>query len=277
MDQDKFAIIEFDLGEDDAARSGMICGGQCSVLVEPIPPTYSSEALAAAAVAEERGEPIVLVTLLPGDGQAQKLAFGARGDPLGAVEGVHAGEPLSALARECCAAGQPRYIEHPVRAHIDPLLPLPTLFIFGGGHIAIPLAHTADLIGFRTVVIDDREEFANQERFPRAEQVMVASVVDAFCRLQIDEGGYVVAVTRGHAMDEDVVAEALRTSARYIGMIGSRRKVAGVMGRLRRRGFAESDLARVRAPIGLDIGADTVEEIAVSIAAELVSVRRKPD
>jgi xanthine dehydrogenase accessory factor len=277
IDRDEFTIIEFDLGEDEAARSGMICGGQCSLLLEPLAPDYCREVLQAAAAAKERGEPIVLVTLLPPDDRAQKLAFGARGEPLSAVDGVSGRDTLSRLVQECCAAERPRYIEDPLRAHLDPLLPLPALFIFGGGHIAIPLAHTADLIGFRVVVIDDREEFASRKRFPRAGQVVVASVADAFRQLQIDESGYVVAVTRGHAMDEDVVAEALRTTARYIGMIGSRRKVAGVLERLRGRGFSEADLARLHSPIGLDIGADTVEEIAVSIAAELVSARRKPD
>ena len=163
----------------------------------------------------------------------------------------------------------------PVRAHLDPILPRPRLFVFGAGHIAVPLAHIADLVGFAVTVVDDREEFASSARFPRAEVMVVGSVAQAFARLAVSREGYVVAVTRGHALDEEVVAEALRTPARYIGMIGSKRKVAEVRRRLRERGFSEADLARVHAPIGLDIGAEGVEEIAVSIVAELIAVRRK--
>jgi xanthine dehydrogenase accessory factor len=154
------------------------------------------------------------------------------------------------------------------------VLPYPTLFVFGGGHIAVPLCWMAGLAGFRVVVIDDREEFANRARFPRAFGVMAATVSEAFERLSIGNDSYVVAVTRGHLLDEEVVAAALGTAARYIGMIGSRRKVAAVRERLEQAGFPEQELERVQAPIGLAIGAETVEEIAVSIVAELVQVRR---
>jgi xanthine dehydrogenase accessory factor len=137
------------------------------------------------------------------------------------------------------------------------------------------VAHIAGLVGFRVVVIDDRAEFANRERFPSVDEVVAAPVEEAFEALHVDDDGYVVAITRGHAMDEEVVAHALRTRARYIGMIGSKRKVGGVLGRLRERGFSEADLARVHAPIGIDIEAETVEEIAVSIVGELIAVRRR--
>jgi xanthine dehydrogenase accessory factor len=273
--EDTPRVIEFQLEEDQAARSGMICGGRCSVLLEPVSPQYSADAFAAAARAEEEGEPVVLVTILEPEERARKLAYTAQGEPLGPVDEAGEHQALAALARECCEAARPRFVEEPVPAHFDPILPLPTVIIFGGGHIAVPLAHLADLIGFRVVVVDDREEFANRQRFPQADQVVAAPVSDAYRQLRVGDDSYVIAVTRGHALDEDVVAEALRTPARYIGMIGSERKVEGVVGRLRERGFGDEDLARVHAPIGLDIGADTVEEIAVSIVAQLVAVRRR--
>jgi xanthine dehydrogenase accessory factor len=177
-------------------------------------------------------------------------------------------------AEDALKAGRPRFIEEPLRAHLDPIIPRPTVFVFGAGHVAIPVAHIAALAGFRVVVVDDRAEFANRERFPSADELMVASVKEAFRTLAVDDTGYIVAITRGHALDEDVVANALTTPARYIGMIGSKRKVAGIFGRLRERGFTDADLARVHAPIGVDISAETVEEIAVSIVAELIRVRR---
>jgi xanthine dehydrogenase accessory factor len=267
--------LEFDMAQDEAARSGMICGGRCSVLVEPIAPGYSTQAFAAAARAEEAGEPIVLVTLLPPEEHAQKLAFSPEGEAIGSTPELASDIDMRDSIRECCATERPCFVEAPIAAHIDPLLPLPSLFVFGGGHVAIPVAHMAQLVGFRVVVIDDREEFADRRRFPGADEVLVATVPDAFSQLPIDEHSYVVAVARGHVFDEDIVAEALQTPARYIGMIGSQRKADGVLERLRRRGFSEEDLDRIHSPIGLRIDAETVEEIAVSIVAELVAVRRE--
>jgi xanthine dehydrogenase accessory factor len=275
ISEDRPRIIDFDLTGDQAARSGMICGGRCSILLEPIAPDYSNDAFGAAARAEREGDRVALVTLLPPEKPARKVVFSSDGEPLGSAERLADVGLLADLARECCGSERPQFVERPVRAHIGPLLPLPSVVVFGGGHIAVPLAYMAGLVGFRVAVVDDREEFANRERFPFADAVVVATVSDAFRGMAVDENTYVIAVTRGHAMDEDVVAEALRTSARYVGMIGSKRKVSGVLGRLRERGFSGDDLARVHAPIGLDIGSETVEEIAVSIVAELIAVRRQ--
>jgi len=273
LSQDNIRVVDFDLTAGDAAESGMICGGRCAVFLEPIAPDYCPEVFAAAARAEEAGETIVLITLLPPEGPSRKLALTAEGDLLGAADPA-LDQTLRDLARRSLSEGKPSHVEDPVPTHIDPLLPHPSLFIFGAGHISLSLAHMADLIGFRVVVIDDRGDFASPQRFPHADQVLVASVPDAFRQLAIDEDSYLVAVTRGHVMDEEVVAHALRTPARYIGMIGSKRKVAAVKDRLRNRDFSESDLARLHAPIGLDIGADTIEEIAVSILAQLIATRR---
>ena len=275
ISEDNARVLEFDLTQEQAAEGGMICGGRCAVLVEPIAPDLAHEIFAAAARAEESGDPIVLITLLPPGGGLRKLALTSQGELLGATGDAALDESLRKGAEEARADQAPRVVEDPVPAYIHPILPRPALFIFGAGHIALPLAHMADLSGFRVTVIDDREEFANPRRFPRAEQVLVASVAEAFRQLPIDGNSYLVAVTRGHAMDEEVVAHALRTPARYIGMIGSKRKVSAVLDRLRNRNFSGEDLARLHSPIGLDIGAQTIEEIAVSILAQLISARRK--
>jgi len=204
----------------------------------------------------------------------KKLALTSRDDLLGSTGDPVLDQHLAALAQQARAGEKPAFIEDPLPAHLDPILPHPTLCIFGAGHISLSLAHMAGIVGFRVAVIDDRAEFANADRFPHADRVLVASVPDAFAQLPVDPNTYLVAVTRGHALDEEVVAHALRTPARYIGMIGSKRKVASVFDRLRARGFSDADIARVHAPIGLDIDAETVEEIAVSILAQLVAVRR---
>jgi xanthine dehydrogenase accessory factor len=268
-------LLTFDLTASQAADAGMICGGRCAILLEPIAPGSGEEVFAAAARAEAAGEPIVIVTVLDAEAGLTRMAVRPGGAQLGTTGEATADEALVKEALAALAEGRPRHIEQPVTAHIEPLLPRPSLFIFGGGHIALPLAHMAEIIGFRVTVIDDREEFANRQRFPSAEQVVVAEVAHAFRDLRVGSDGYVVAVTRGHLMDEEVVAQALRTPARYIGMIGSKRKVAAVLDRLRQRGFSQHDLARVHAPIGLRIGADSVEEIAVSILAELIQERRR--
>ena len=273
MNEDQARVLDFDLSQDEAARTGMICGGRCSVLLEPVRPGRNEEAFAAAARAEAQGRPVALITLLSPEDFPKKLACTLEEGLVGSTGDADLDEALGWAAQAALAEGTSRPIEDPA-AHVDVILPQPPAFIFGAGHISLILAHLADLVGFRVVVTDDRQEFANRPRFPTAHQVLVATVEAAFDSLGIGKDGYVVAVTRGHAMDEDVVAGALRTEARYIGMIGSRRKVAAVMGRLRERGFSEQDLARVHAPIGLDINADTVEEIAVSILAQLIAVRR---
>ncbi|MFB3882765.1 MAG: XdhC family protein [Armatimonadota bacterium] len=272
-------ILGFELTADQAARAGMICGGRCAVLVEPIEPDTDAAVYAAVAEAAGSHQPVVMATLFS-ETHTAKIAF-VNGELILDQSAADSSTPrlldsssLRAIAEEILESGRPRFIEEPLRVHLDPLIPPPTAFIFGAGHVAIPVAHLAGLVGFRVVVIDDRAEFANRERFPNADDVMVASVEDAFSGIAVDGNSYVVTITRGHAMDEEVVAHALRTPARYIGMIGSKRKVAGVLGRLRERGFTDADLSRVHAPIGLDINAETVEEIAVSIIAELIAVRR---
>jgi xanthine dehydrogenase accessory factor len=274
MSQGAPRVLEFDLAPTDAAESGMICGGRCAVLLEPIAPDHAPDIFAAAARAEQAADPIVLITLLPAEGSPGKLALTSADDLLGTTGDPALDQQLTSLAQRARADERPAFIEDPLPAHLDPILPHPALCIFGAGHISLSLAHMADLIGFRVIVVDDRSDFANTDRFPRADRVLVTSVPDAFAGLAIDPNTYLVAVTRGHAMDEEVVAHALRTPARYIGMIGSKRKVAAIFDRLRARGFSDPDIARVHAPIGLDIDAETVEEIAVSILAQLIAVRR---
>jgi xanthine dehydrogenase accessory factor len=156
---------------------------------------------------------------------------------------------------------------------VEPILPQPVVYIFGGGHISMALAKSAGAAGFGIVIIDDREQFANQERFPMAQE-LYTSYEDAFSRIQPNASSYLVIVTRGHRDDMRVLAWAARTEARYVGMIGSKRKVLSVYQALEKEGYAPEEFSKVFAPIGLEIGALSPEEIAVSITAELVAIRR---
>lgn len=159
---------------------------------------------------------------------------------------------------------------------VEPVLPIPRAFIFGAGHISKSLSKAATLAGFSTVVIDNREAFANHERFPDAEAVHAAEYEDVFPTLAINETSYLIIVTRGHRDDMRVLKLAIGTPARYIAMIGSKRKVLNVIRELEKEGIERSVFERIHAPMGLDIGAITPEEIAIAVAAEMIAVRRNP-
>jgi xanthine dehydrogenase accessory factor len=159
---------------------------------------------------------------------------------------------------------------------VEPILPAPMLHLFGGGHVSTAVARIAHQAGFLIGIIDDRQAFANAERFPMASEIH-ASYEDAFAKIAPNSSTYLVIVTRGHKDDMRVLAWAADTEARYIGMIGSRRKVIAVYKALEKEGFPAHKFDRVHAPVGLEIGALTPEEIAVSIVAELIAVRRNAE
>ena len=157
---------------------------------------------------------------------------------------------------------------------IEPVLPVPLLYIFGAGHVAVELFKAARNAGFDCIVTDDREAYANAERFPNALQVIAKDFDDALSDLAPVESSYIVIVTRGHRDDMRVLRWAVQTPARYVGMVGSKRKAITVFRELTRQGLNPELFDRVHSPVGLDIGAVTPEEIAVSIVAELIATRR---
>ncbi len=164
-----------------------------------------------------------------------------------------------------------------LEVYVEPILPQPWLFILGAGHVGRCLARMARDLGFRIAIVDDRVKYANRERFPEAEAVHVGEWEAVLQELPVDGTSYIVIVTRGHQFDLACLRFALRTRARYIGLLGSRRKIRLFFEKLAAEGVDAAELARVSAPVGLDIGSETPEEIAVSIAAELVAVRRQVD
>lgn len=162
-----------------------------------------------------------------------------------------------------------------IKVFLDPILPQARLLVLGGGHIAVPLVEMGNLVEFQVTVVDDRPSFASSARFPGASQVLCQDFESAIRKFRFDANTYIIIVTRGHRHDKTCLQEVLRKSrTAYIGMIGSRRKVASLFDDLRQAGFTEEDLKSVHAPIGLDIGAQTPAEIAVSIMAEITMVRR---
>ncbi len=160
---------------------------------------------------------------------------------------------------------------------VEPVLPQPQAFIFGAGHISRSLSKIADLAGFSTVIVDDRDSFANRERFPEASGIFAGEYEEIFPKLAVNPTSYLVIVTRGHRDDMRVLRWAVTTPARYVAMVGSKRKVISVVKELEKEGIPPEAFERVSAPMGLEIGAVTPEEIAVSVVAEMIAVRRNPD
>ena len=161
--------------------------------------------------------------------------------------------------------------------YVEPILPIPQLYLFGAGHVAFNVYKVARLAGFDVTVVDDRDAYANVERFPEARQVVADDFEVALRKLDPTESSYIVIVTRGHRDDMRVLRWAVQTPARYIGMIGSKRKVLTIYKELESEALPASLFEKVKAPIGLEIGAVTPEEIAVAIVAEMIAFRRGAD
>jgi xanthine dehydrogenase accessory factor len=257
------------------------------------------EAVFAAALrALEAGEDAALVTITSTQGStpqrvgARMLVF-ADGRTVGTIVGGCYENDAAGKAREAIKtrkAGVARYdLSDDVAGEnglicggrmdvfIEPLDPSPRLLVVGAGHVSQHVAGMAAAVGFRVGVLDDREAFANRDRFPSADEVTVAGIADFLQSADLPASAFVVVVTRGHAHDLAAVRALAGRPLRYLGMIGSRAKVARVFEALRAEGVPPDWLDEVHAPIGLQIGAVTPEEIAVSIVAELVAVRRGAD
>lgn len=272
-------LLSFDLTGVQAPASGMICGGRMEILLEA--PDGSNPAVVRiwerVIDARRQGGNSWLVRSLACGGDRVDVAAG-----LGLLEKdrCDAGtldipeQDMERIREQGCRAEPVMLDAGGIRCFVQPVLPAATVFIFGAGHVAGELAQLCAFVGLRTVIIDDRREFANEQRFPRAADIRVcSSFTGIFDELEIGPESFVVIVTRGHMHDRDVLSRALKTPAGYIGMISSRRKRDTIYRSLLEDGVDAQDLKRVRSPIGLDIGARTPAEIAVSIAAELIAVR----
>jgi xanthine dehydrogenase accessory factor len=162
-----------------------------------------------------------------------------------------------------------------MEVYVEPILPDPTLVIFGAGHVGKSVAMIAKTLGFRIAIVDDRIKYANAERFPEADELHVGAWAGTLASLEVKDSSYLLIVTRGHEYDLACLRFALKSPARYIGLMGSARKVTLFFEALEKEGFKSDEFKRVHAPVGIDIGSETPEEIAVSIAAQLVAVRKK--
>jgi xanthine dehydrogenase accessory factor len=254
----------------------------------------NQEVFAAVATALDRGEPAALVTIVSTTGStpqrvgAKMLVFGD-GRMVGTIGGGCYENDAFWKAREAITERKPRLLHYELSddfaqetglvcggqmdVYIEPIEPSPELYIIGAGHVGSQLGLLAHAVGFRVHVVDDREKFANRERFPDAEEVVAEDIPTWLARTTLPPHAYVVIVTRGHTNDLEALRALAPRELRYLGLIGSRAKVARIYDALQTDGMPASSLAHVHAPIGLDIGAVTPQEIAVSILAELIAVK----
>jgi len=273
----KAVLHPFDLTKSDVAGMDMICGGRLQVLVEAVDVSPENRVVFTTLARRlAQGLGAVLVTALGAEGQGpwptrRCLLVGEE-----SVGSLSLSEDDKARVRAAAGQGkEPSLIaDSGRRLFVEPFPAAARAYFFGAGHVTQETEALARHVGFRTTVVDDRPDFANRERYPDAEEVRsVASFDGALQNLPFDRDAYVVIMTRGHSFDGAVLAQTLRTSAGYVGMIGSRHKWRAIQDALREQGFSQEDLKRVRCPIGLEIEAETPAEIAVSIVGELIRER----
>jgi xanthine dehydrogenase accessory factor len=261
------AISEHTLSSELAGDYGLTCGGTAVMFVEPVyaDPTLA-DVYAACASALSAGTRVTVVTDANWDAGVQKAVFAGdevvgRTSPAmrGAAAALDPGSELPILSGQVLA---------------EPLVGKPRLVVFGGGHVGARVADAAAFAGWRVTVVDDRADFADLTRHPAAEATVNCDYHDLPASLRIDADTYVVVATRGHQHDVVIVEQLARQDTRYLGMLGSRRKVALTWKLLEQQGISRARLDQIHAPVGLSIGADTPEEIAISVVAELVATRR---
>lgn len=272
-------LLHFGVADETAWEVGLACGGEIEVFVEPLNASLFDQA--EKLLAEE--QPFALVSVI--GGPADLLGVRGLAQPSRQPAGEWpAGWPaaLLPLAEEAIRGGQPVRLaqtlpgsETALELFIEPHLPAPRLVMVGGVHIAIALAEMARTVGFRTLVIDPRRAFGSQDRFPHADKLIQAWPEEAFREIELNSAVAAALLTHDPKIDDPALKILLTSDVYYIGALGSRRTHARRQERLRQMGFSQAQIERIHAPIGLDIGAQTPAEIALSVLAEIVAARRQ--
>ena len=275
---------DYYLNEDIAARDGLVCGGTMYFYLEPLRQLEDFLPLGDEILeAYDGGEPVSLATVVNSPKRPErlgaKLLLSADGTVSGTLGAESLDEPALEVARRIAEIGNTESLstEDGAEIFVEGFTTPPTLVMVGGGHVGKATADLANFLGYRVYIVDDRPEFSNEERFPYAEETIVTPYDHWSDHLSINVNTFVVVATRGHRYDDMALESALKTRARYIGLLGSRRKTLMIYRRLMEQGVSRERIREVYAPIGLNIGALTPEEIAVSIMSEVIMVRRGGD
>ena len=278
MEQNRCSIREFSLNNELKDGLDMVCGGALAVLVETFMPDNDLENLFHTLVdLEKKGKKGFLVSKIEGFSKSDFIMHKCLVLP----DGKTVGNNMLPKSLFDALLDNKFYSSSPVIHNqgleefiIETILPQDCIYIFGAGHVGFQMARIAHITGFQTVIIDDREEFANHQRFPHAKDVYaIKHFSHAFDNLDIDKNSYIVILTRGHLHDQNVLEAALNTKPAYIGMIGSKTKRDKIYENLEKKGISKKILGKIYSPIGIKIKAQTPEEIAVSIMGEIIQKR----
>ena len=283
MEKREGRVLHFDLTSEQLAEGGLICGGNVDIFLEPLKEGFLDIYQGVTGI-RQRGGAATLATLVSvgsdfPKGKSLKVLMKTSGEKIGSLlGGAELEKRILSEGGVLLKEKKPKVLvvgseNSKMEILLEPIFSEPTVYVFGGGHVSEQLVPLAKKVHFKVVVIDDREIFANRERFPDADEVIVSEFERCFDRLNIGDSSYIVIVTRGHLYDAFVLEQAVKSEARYIGMIGSKKKIRTLYQSLMKEGIAKETLGRVHAPIGIDINSETPEEIAVSIVAELIKVR----
>lgn len=263
-------ILHYGVSDDDAWEVGLACGGKISILVEPLDMHWWQ--LATQAV--ERDETLITVTIIEGDLAGAKIALNAASE---VVYSKHQFSPeqLQKIIDSPIPTKSGKATLGGYAVMVDVIMPRPHLVMIGGVHIAMALQHYAKMLGFKVTLIDPRDVFASDQRFPDVDCIFRAYPDKVLAQLNMTTNTYITVLTHDPKIDDPALKAALASKPAYIGVLSSKRTHEKRMARLIEAGIPENDIARLSTPIGLAIGAETPEEIALSVMAEIVAVKNK--
>ena len=271
-------VRPYELNEDLAAKDGLVCGGTMHFMIDPIENKLEFEFFLDEINKAYNGDkPVALVQVLESKKDEEigkKILIREDGSKSGDLISEIIDEKLIKESRELLALGKNKTLKIEDKLfYLEAFTTPPKLLIAGGGHVSKAIANLAKPLGFELNIFDDRDEFANKERFPEANDVKVASYGEGFDQFNINANTFIIIATRGHRQDDTSTKAALSTNASYVGLLGSKRKTILIIEKLLSEGIDEESFKKLKAPVGLNIGARTPEEIAISIISEILSFR----
>jgi xanthine dehydrogenase accessory factor len=271
-------VRPYELNEDLAAKDGLVCGGTMHFLIDPIENKSEFEFyLDEIKKAYNGDKPVALIQMLDSDSKLEigkKILVREDGTKTTNLVDDKFDEKVIKEARQLMALGKNKTLQMEGKTiYIEAFTTPPKLLIAGGGHVSNAISKLAKPLGFELNIFDDRKEFANKERFPEADEVKVASYSEGFKKFNVNANTFIIIATRGHRQDDAATKAALDTNASYVGLLGSKRKTILIIEKLLFEGIDEDSFSKLRAPVGLNIGARTPEEIAISIISEILSFR----
>ncbi len=271
-------VRSFFLNEEIAAKDGLVCGGNMDILIDPLEQQPESSLLIEEILAAYQGKgDRALATLVMGKGKVKngaKLFIKADGTTVGTLGDEALEQKAVEAALEMMPKGRDRWIETKEgKLFVESFTTPPTLVVAGGGHVGKALYTLAKFLEFKVIIVDDRPMYANKERFPEADAIVIDEYDRGLRGLDLTPNCHVIVATRGHKLDDIALAEAARSRAGYVGLLGSKRKAVMIYRDLIRQGIPLERIAEIRAPVGLDLGGRTPEEIAMSVMAEILALR----